>query len=242
MKTRIIIVAVAVLIAGCVSTESSRQQDSKANPANPNAAETKQSIQTITSQRLASIRQVSVKVQPEGQTCSGLDMKNVQKTVEHRLLVMGYSVSDESIAEATFVLSCRQERVFGGTSDSFWHPMLLTWISLALELSNSGRLLTQEYAIDSMMDTTTTFKFSDIRVVPIDVLRPTYIDPVGGGAWGAGVQFTSGGGAGAIASTKALQDYKWDQLVNPDAILSDLDRQLQEKSPMKISDSTKWAK
>ncbi|MBN2269874.1 MAG: hypothetical protein JXN61_04625 [Sedimentisphaerales bacterium] len=258
------IVITSVVCVGCASTSPSsqatgptedsswqaiRQTDSiegyltylKANPRGPYATESKRRMQTLASQRLANVHQISLTLEPGSKDSGSIDLIAIRQAVEDALKQGGYDTSQTASADAKLVVSTSREGAIQGTSASYWHPFAITRVRIAFEFPDCGRLFTKRYYIESAADMKTVFKFSDINVKPIDASKPTFISLTHGGAWGAGVEFTApNSGQGVVTSEKALSEYNWDQLSTTESVLSELRRELEIDSPMKLSDKTEW--
>lgn len=249
------IVITSVLCVGCASTgpssQATRRTDSiegylaylKANPRGPYATEFKQRMQTLASQRLANVHQINLTLEPRSKDSGSINLIAIRQAFEDALKQEGYDTSQTASADVKLVVSASREAAIQGTSDSYWHPCAITCVRIAFEFPDCGRLFTQRYYIYGT-DMKTVFKFSDINVKPLPASKPTFISLTSGGAWGGvGVEFTEpNSGQGVVTSKKALSEYyNWDQLSTTESVLSELRRELEIDSPMKLSDKTEWA-
>ena len=242
-------VAVLWMLFGCASGwETARKTNSiegylafnKQNPSSPNVEDSRREIRALLAQYLKGVRTLSLAPDPGKPRPTCCELQPIESLIRAALAERGYDASAPSREPNQLVFSVSQEKIFFGTSRSYWHPALMTSIQITLQHSTYGPLFVQNYSVLAESESRTV-KLSDIRVVPLDPSQRTFINPKSGGAWGFGVEFVlPDKGPNATTTEKELQEAYWARLFSLERFLVDFQRQIKERGPLDTGESTKW--
>jgi hypothetical protein len=206
----------------------------------PHQGEALARLRALVQADLAVTREIAITAVAMDETGQKLVAGGLLKTVAKALEERGYRPVDAGCPNQLMV-SMSIEKWLSGTAGSYWHYAALPVISITFAKEGSGPLFRKDFR-GPMNSGRETHRYDALNLQPIDASSETFVNPLKGVSYGAGVVFTAPSRNTSAQAADALQfqNYDWGALINIDALLGSLRAALAKSPPLTVDDSAVW--